>query len=608
MSPSSIGSPTCSSATATRSPAPRRSTPARRSARAATTSTTSSRSSAITPDLVDKETGRLVATPGANAVAKIVYEPIGVCGLIGPWNYPLLQISWKIAPALAAGDTMVIKPASLTPLTTIHLVRLIEEAGVPKGVVNLVLGPGGRVGEALAASPDVDLVGLTGGIEAGRRLVQASAGNLKRVALELGGKSPNIVFADADFETAVDNALTAAFVHSGQVCSAGCRLIVEDAIHDRFVEELGRRADRIRLGHGTDPATETGALISDEHRAKVERHIAGAHRPRARGSSPAAGDPTEPDLQAGFFLRPTVFADCRRDMTIIREEVFGPVVTVERFTTEDEAIALGERHDLRPRRRRLDERREPGRAGRRQGSATGRSGSTTTTSTCPRPSGAGSSSPASGASWARRASTSTARPSTSTRTPPPDRAAGSAADRRLVGGVLSRDARLAEGSRGVSVAAEQPVTSEPATAGTARTAPDATGATISVKSLWKVFGPAEKTLIGTPDAELSNAELRAKLGSTVAVHNVSFDVRRGEVFVVMGLSGSGKSTLVRCITRLIEPTAGEILFEGEDVRKADGKRLRELRRRKFSMVFQHFGLLPHRRVIDNVAYPPRDPR
>jgi betaine-aldehyde dehydrogenase len=140
--------------------------------------------------LVDKETGRLVATPGRDAVAKIVYEPIGVCGLIGPWNYPLLQISWKVAPALAAGDTIVMKPASYTPLTTILLTELLEEAGAPKGVVNLVLGPGDRVGEALAASPDVDMVSLTGGIEAGRRLVLASAGNLKRVALELGGKSP----------------------------------------------------------------------------------------------------------------------------------------------------------------------------------------------------------------------------------------------------------------------------------------------------------------------------------------------------------------------------------------------------------------------------------
>ena len=291
--------------------------------------------------LVDKETGRLVATPGKDAVAKIVYEPIGVCGLIGPWNYPLLQMSWKVAPALAAGDTIVMKPASYTPLTTILLTELLEEAGAPQGVVNLVLGPGERVGEALAASPDVDMISLTGGIEAGRRLVLASAGNLKRVALELGGKSPNIVFADADFETAVDNALTAAFVHSGQVCSAGCRLIVQDAIHDRFVEELGRRADRIRLGHGLDPATEAGALISASHREKVERHVAGAVDGGARLVAGGRRARRKPELQAGFFLRPTVFADCTADMAIVREEVFGPVVTVERFSTEEEAIALG---------------------------------------------------------------------------------------------------------------------------------------------------------------------------------------------------------------------------------------------------------------------------
>jgi betaine-aldehyde dehydrogenase len=290
--------------------------------------------------LADKEAGRLVATPGQNAIAKIVYEPLGVCGLIGPWNYPLLQISWKVAPAIAAGDTMVIKPASLTPLTTIILVELLEEAGVPAGVVNLVLGPGGRVGEALAASRDVDMVSMTGGIEAGRRILQAASANVKRVALELGGKSPNIVFADAEFETAVDNALTAAFVHSGQVCSAGCRLIVESSIHDRFVEELGRRAARIRLGPGLDERTETGALISAEHRDKVERYI---RLGVEQGARLVAGGtrPTEPDLQAGFYVRPTVFADCRSDMTIVREEVFGPVVTVERFTTEDEAVRLG---------------------------------------------------------------------------------------------------------------------------------------------------------------------------------------------------------------------------------------------------------------------------
>ena len=275
-----------------------------------------------------------------DVTSRIVHEPLGVCGLIGPWNYPLLQMSWKVAPAIAAGNTMILKPASLTPLTTIILVELLEEAGVPAGVVNLVLGPGGRVGEALAASPDVDMVSLTGGLEAGRRILAAAAINVKRVALELGGKSPNIVFADADFETTLDNALTAAFVHSGQVCSAGCRLIVEASIHDRFVEELGRRADRIRVGPGLDERTETGALISADHRARVERYIQIGIDEGARLVA-GGGRPTEPHLVAGFYVRPTVFADCTADMTIIREEIFGPVVTVERFTTEDEAIHLG---------------------------------------------------------------------------------------------------------------------------------------------------------------------------------------------------------------------------------------------------------------------------
>jgi betaine-aldehyde dehydrogenase len=290
--------------------------------------------------LADKEAGRLVATTDANALSRIVYEPLGVCGLIAPWNYPLLQISWKVAPALAAGDTMVVKPSQATPLTTIHLVRLLAEAGLPKGVVNLVLGPGNRVGQALAQSPDVDLVSFTGSLAGGKAIMAAASVNVKRVALELGGKSPNIVFADADFETAVDNALTAAFLHSGQVCSAGCRLIVEDSIHDRFVDELARRADKIRLGHGTDEATETGALISADHRERVERYI---ELGKAEGARLVTGGtrPTEPELQDGFYVRPTVFADVTRDMTIVREEVFGPVVTVERFTTEDEAIRLG---------------------------------------------------------------------------------------------------------------------------------------------------------------------------------------------------------------------------------------------------------------------------
>ncbi len=326
--------------------------------------------------------GRSVDAGTPDAISRIVREPVGVCALIAPWNYPLLQLSWKIAPALAAGNTAVMKPAQVTPLSAIHLTRLLDEAGTPPGVVNLVLGPGGRVGQALADSPDVDLISLTGGIEAGRQLLKGAAVNIKRVALELGGKSPNIVFADADFETAVDNALTAAFVHSGQVCSAGCRAIVEDAIYDRFVEEIGRRADLIRLGHGSDEATEAGALISAEHRDKVERYVRGAID---EGARLVAGGrrPDEPHLQQGFFYRPTVFADVSRDMRIIREEVFGPVLTIERFTTEDQAIELGNDTTYGLAGAVWTADAGPRRSASLGDFATGRSGSTTTTPTSP---------------------------------------------------------------------------------------------------------------------------------------------------------------------------------------------------------------------------------
>jgi betaine-aldehyde dehydrogenase len=290
--------------------------------------------------MADKEAGRVVATGSITAVSRIVYEPVGVCALISPWNYPLLQASWKVAPALAAGNTFVLKPAQVTPLTAIHLLRILAEAGLPKGVGNLLLGPGERIGAALAESRDIDLVSFTGGGVAGRSIMRAAAGNVKKVALELGGKSPNIVFADADFETVVDYALTAAFLHSGQVCSAGCRAIVEDSIYDAFVTEVARRTDLIRLGSGFGERTETGPLISAEHLAKVEGYV---RIGREEGARLVAGGfrPNEPELANGFFFRPTVFADCRREMRIVQEEIFGPVLTVERFSTEDEAVAIG---------------------------------------------------------------------------------------------------------------------------------------------------------------------------------------------------------------------------------------------------------------------------
>jgi betaine-aldehyde dehydrogenase len=284
--------------------------------------------------------GRVVDPGRPNVTSRITHEPVGVCALITPWNYPLLQISWKLAPALAAGNTAVIKPSELTPLSTVALMGLCEEADVPPGVVNLLLGQGGTVGQALVAHPSVDLISFTGGLATGEKIMAAAAHGVRRVALELGGKNPNIVFADTDFDTVVDNALTAAFLHSGQVCSAGARLIVQDALHDSFVAELAARADRIRLGSGLDPDAECGPLISAAHRAKVERYI---ELGRSEGAELLAGGrrPDSPELARGFFLRPTVFAGCRREMAVVQDEVFGPVVTVERFGTEEEAIRLG---------------------------------------------------------------------------------------------------------------------------------------------------------------------------------------------------------------------------------------------------------------------------
>ena len=296
-------------------------------------------------DLADKDPGRIVDAGNPAVLSRVVYEPVGVCALITPWNYPLLQISWKVAPAIAAGNTVVIKPSEVTPLSTIKLVELFEEAGAPRGVVNLVLGDGRTVGAPLVEAPEVEMVSFTGGLSTGQSIMRAGAETVKKLAVELGGKNPNIIFADAaateeGFETVVDYALTAVFLHAGQVCSAGARLIVEDSLHDRLVDEVAARADRIRLGNGLDPDTESGPLVSDAHRAKIEDYVASAID---EGGRLVAGGrrPSEPELQAGFFYRPTVFADCRRDMRVIREETFGPILTIERFGSEEEAIRLG---------------------------------------------------------------------------------------------------------------------------------------------------------------------------------------------------------------------------------------------------------------------------
>ncbi|WP_327693567.1 aldehyde dehydrogenase family protein [Streptomyces sp. NBC_00459] len=287
--------------------------------------------------LAANETGRVIDTGSPSVDSRVVYEPVGVCALITPWNYPLLQTAWKVAPALAAGNTFVLKPSELTPHTAIHLMRLLDEAGLPAGVANLVLGAGPEAGAPLGDHPDVDLLSFTGGLQTGRRLMAAAAGTVKKVALELGGKNPNIVFADADFDTAVDMALTAVFLHSGQVCSAGARLLVEDPLHDRFVDEVVRRAQLIRLGGPFDEEAQTGPLISEAHRAKVEAYVA---QGLAEGAVLRCGGARPEGLDEGFYYPPTVLDECDARMTVVQEESFGPVLTVERFTDEAEAIRL----------------------------------------------------------------------------------------------------------------------------------------------------------------------------------------------------------------------------------------------------------------------------
>jgi betaine-aldehyde dehydrogenase len=288
--------------------------------------------------LADKDAGEVIDPPMSGLTSVVRREPVGVCGQISPWNYPLLQASWKLAPALAAGNTIVVKPAELTPLTTIRVFELMEQVGFPPGVANLVLGPGVPVGAELSTHTDVDLISFTGGIETGQQVMRAAADSVKKIALELGGKNPNIVFADADLDVAVDYALLAVFLHAGQVCSAGARLLVESSIHDELVDRIVERTERIVLGDGRDPRTESGPLISAEHRDKVEAHVA---RALEQGALLRCGGkrPDDPALANGFFYEPTVLTGCRPDMDVIQQEVFGPVLTVEAFADEREAVA-----------------------------------------------------------------------------------------------------------------------------------------------------------------------------------------------------------------------------------------------------------------------------
>ncbi|MGB7447840.1 MAG: aldehyde dehydrogenase family protein [Ornithinimicrobium sp.] len=289
-------------------------------------------------DLAAAEAGRVVDTGMPDVASRVVHEPVGVCVLITPWNYPLLQTSWKVAPALAAGNTFVLKPSELTPSTSVWLMDALTRAGVPAGVANLVLGTGADVGAAMTESPLVDLVSFTGGLATGRAIMAAASGTVKRVALELGGKNPNVIFADADLEVAIDNALTAIFLDSGQVCSAGSRLIVEEEVHDQVVQELVRRAGRIRLGGPFDEDAETGSLISEDHRSKVHAYVEQAVADGAKLLTGGSA-PDDPELASGCYYLPTILDQCTSRMECVHEESFGPVLTVETFSGEDRAAA-----------------------------------------------------------------------------------------------------------------------------------------------------------------------------------------------------------------------------------------------------------------------------
>jgi betaine-aldehyde dehydrogenase len=285
-----------------------------------------------------ERTGPLLHAPTL-ASGIIRREPIGVCAAIVPWNFPLLLAMWKIGPALAAGNTLVIKPDEHTPLTLLEFARIAQECGLPPGVLNVVPGEGHVVGARLASHPDVRKIAFTGSTAVGREIMRMAAGNVKRLTLELGGKGPNIVLDDADLDLAADGTLFGCLMNAGQACESGTRIIVADAIHDKFVERLVERARTISVGDPLDPATDLGPVISAEARDRILRYIDTGVKEGATlayGGGRAAG----PRFERGFWVEPTIFSDVRNDMTIAREEIFGPVLSVIRAESTEAAVQI----------------------------------------------------------------------------------------------------------------------------------------------------------------------------------------------------------------------------------------------------------------------------
>jgi betaine-aldehyde dehydrogenase len=286
--------------------------------------------------LATKLHGEVLNVPD-NALSMALREPIGVAGQIIPWNYPLLMAAWKLAPAICAGCTMVIKPAEQTPLTLLEFARFFEECGLPNGVVNVLTGFG-DTGAAIVAHRDVDKIAFTGSLEVGKIIMKNAAETLKKVSLELGGKSPNIFFADADFEAAVDGALFGVFINQGEVCSAGSRVLVQRPIYKKMLDAMVEKAKGIKLGDGLDKSTKMGPVVSREQLERVTRYqeIGKKEAKVAVGG----GRPKDAALQKGYFVEPTIFFDVDNAATIAREEIFGPVMAVIPFDDEAEALRI----------------------------------------------------------------------------------------------------------------------------------------------------------------------------------------------------------------------------------------------------------------------------
>jgi betaine-aldehyde dehydrogenase len=287
--------------------------------------------------LATKIHGDVVPVPD-NAMSLALREPIGVAGQIIPWNYPLMMAAWKLAPAICAGCTTVLKPAEQTPLSILALASSFADAGLPPGVVNIVTGAGETAGAAIVEHPDVDKIAFTGSVEVGKVIMRGAAGTLKKISLELGGKSPNIFFADADFEAAVDGALFGVFVNQGEVCSAGSRILVQRPIYDRFIDAMVEKTRTITIGPPMDRETKMGALISREHfdRVREYQEIGKREARLAYGGHRAAGAA----LDRGFFVEPTIFVDVDNSHRIAREEIFGPVASVIPFDEEADALRI----------------------------------------------------------------------------------------------------------------------------------------------------------------------------------------------------------------------------------------------------------------------------